>query len=44
MIEFLWNGTKVKPAGTCRINIRNSNTGKKYSVEFVIVCGDLTPF
>ena len=39
----IWNGTKVKPAGTCRINIQNSKTGKKYSVEFVIVNEDLTP-
>ena len=39
----MWNGTKVKPAGTCRINIRNSKTGKKYSVEFVIVNEDFTP-
>ena len=39
----IWNGTKVKPAGTCRINTRNSKTGKKYSVEFVIVHDDLTP-
>ena len=38
----MWNGTKMKPAGTCRINIRNSKTGKKYSVEFVIVNEDLT--
>ena len=39
----MWNGTKVKPAGTCHINIRSSKTGKEYSVEFVIVNEDLTP-
>ena len=39
----MWNGTNVKPAGTCRINICNSKTGKKYSVEFVIVREDLSP-
>ena len=39
----MWNETKLKPAGTCLINIRNSITGKKYSVELVIVNEDLTP-
>ena len=39
----MWNGTKVKPAGTCHINIQNSKTGKKSSVEFIIVNEDLTP-
>ena len=33
----------MKPSGTCRINIHNSKTGNKYSVEFVIVNEDLTP-
>ena len=39
----MWNGAKAKPAGARRINIHNSKTGKKYSVELVMVNEDLTP-
>ena len=40
---MMWNGTKVKPAGTCHINICNSKTGKKYSIGFATVNEDLNP-
>ena len=40
---LMWNKTQVKPIGITRLVIKNAKTGKKYSVEFVIVEKNLTP-
>lgn len=39
----MWNGTKVKPMGTCIIQVTNLRNQKKYDVKFLIVKDDLTP-
>ena len=39
----MWNGTKYTAKGMCRRNIMNPETGKKYSVEFVVCEGEFTP-
>ena len=39
----MWNGTEMKPLGTTRLKVTNPKTGKKYSIEFVVVTDDLTP-
>ena len=39
----MWNGSEVKPTGTARVALRNPKNRKKYSVEFIIVSGDLLP-
>ena len=33
----------MKPLGTTRLKVTNPKTGKKYSIEFVVVPDDLTP-
>ena len=33
----------MKPLGTTRLKVTNPKTGKKYSIEFVVVTDDLTP-
>ena len=33
----MWNGTKLKPVGVCRIHLKNPRNRKKYNVEFVVV-------
>ena len=33
----------MKPLGITRLKVRNPKTGKKYSIEFVVVLDDLTP-
>ena len=38
-----WNGTEMKPLGTKRLKVTNPKTGKKYSIEFVVVPDDSTP-
>ena len=40
---MMWNKTEVKPLGTTRMLIQNPKNKKKFSVEFIIVCDDLTP-
>ncbi|XP_028419155.1 uncharacterized protein K02A2.6-like [Dendronephthya gigantea] len=39
----MWNKTEVKPTGTIRVAIRNPKSGKKFSLEFVVVRESLTP-
>ena len=39
----MWNGTKVKPLGTCVVRVGNLRNQKKYDVKFLIVKDDLTP-
>ena len=39
----MWNQSEVKPLGTCRVKLHNPKTHKKYSVEFIVVPGNLTP-
>ncbi|CAB4008143.1 Transposon Ty3-G Gag-Pol poly [Paramuricea clavata] len=39
----MWNGTKVKPLGTCVVRVVNLRNQKKYDVKFLIVKDDLTP-
>ena len=39
----MWNNTSVQPLGLCRTSVRNPATGKKYSVEFVVVDEHLAP-
>ena len=39
----MWNGTEMKPLGTKRLKVTNPKTGKKYSIEFVVVPDDSTP-
>jgi hypothetical protein len=39
----MWNGTKVKPLGTCVARVVNLRNQKKYDVKFLIVKDDLTP-
>ena len=33
----------MKPLGTKRLKVTNPKTGKKYSIEFVVVPDDSTP-
>ncbi|KAK3731146.1 hypothetical protein QZH41_000004 [Actinostola sp. cb2023] len=40
---IMWNKTEVKPLGTARITVKNPKTGKKFSIEFVVVSGSVTP-
>jgi hypothetical protein len=39
----MWNGTKVKPLGTCVVRVVNLRNQKKYDVKFLIVKDYLTP-
>ena len=39
----MWNGTEMKPLGTTRLKVTNLKTGKKHSIQFVVVTDDLTP-
>ena len=39
----MWNGLEIKPIGITRLKVKNPKTGKKFSVEFVVVPDDLTP-
>jgi hypothetical protein len=39
----MWNGTKVKPLGTCVVRVGNLRNQKKDDVKFLIVKDDLTP-
>ena len=39
----MWNGTKVKPVGTCALPVINPQNNKKYKVRFLVVDGSLTP-
>ena len=42
-ILYNWNKSKSMPLGSCRRNIVNPKTNKKYSIEFVVFEGNLTP-
>lgn len=33
----MWNGTTLKPLGSCRTILQNPKNGKKFSVEFLVV-------
>ena len=39
----MWNKTKLKPEGTCRVTLRNPKNRSKYSVKFIAVKDNLTP-
>ena len=40
----MWNTSKVRAIGTCRLKVINPSNNKKYSVEFFVVDNDdLTP-
>lgn len=39
----MWNGSSLKPLGTCRVNVKNPKTEKKYNLEFVVVRGNQMP-
>ena len=39
----MWNGTKVKPVGTCALPVVNPKNNDKFKVRFLIVEEDLTP-
>ena len=39
----MWNETEMKPLWTTGLKVMNPKTGKKYSIEFVVVPDDLTP-
>ena len=39
----MWNGTKVKPAGTCALPVVNPKNNERYRVRFLVVKEDLTP-
>ncbi|PFX33304.1 Retrovirus-related Pol polyprotein from transposon 17.6 [Stylophora pistillata] len=38
----MWNGTKVKPVGTCALPVVNPRNNTKYKVRFVVVKKNLT--
>ena len=40
---IMWNNSELNPDGTSRLVIKNKHSGKKYSVEFMIVSANLTP-
>ena len=40
---IVWNKTEIPPLGTARMIVTNPKNRKKYSVEFVVVTGKLTP-
>ena len=39
----MWNGTELKPLGITRLIVKNPKSGKKFSIEFVVVNDNLTP-
>ena len=39
----MWNGTKVKPVGTCALKIVNPRNNEKFKVRFLVVNESLTP-
>ena len=39
----MWNGTKVKPVGTCTLSVVNPRNNMKYKVRFLVVKESLTP-
>ena len=39
----MWNGTKVKPVGTCALKVVNPRNNEKFKVRFFIVNENLTP-
>ena len=39
----MWNGTKIRPMGTCVLSVLNSRNNAKYKVRFLIVKENLTP-
>ena len=39
----MWNGTYVKPIGTCALPVENTQNSKKYKVRFLVVEEGLTP-
>ena len=39
----MWNGTKVKPVGTCALPGVNPRRSTKYKMRFLVVKGSLTP-
>ena len=39
----MWNGTKVKPVGTCATPVMNPKNIEKFRVGFLVVKEDLTP-
>ena len=39
----MWNKCELKPVGTCQMVVRNPNSSRKYSIEFMIVEENLTP-
>ena len=39
----MWNGTKVKPIGTCALPVINPRNSTKYKVRFLVVKESLTP-
>jgi len=38
----MWNGTKVKPVGTCALPVVNPRTNTRYKVRFLVVKENLT--
>ena len=39
----MWNGTKVKPLGSCTLQVINPKNDGKYQVKFLVVKEDWTP-
>ena len=39
----MWNNSEVSPLGTTRIVLKNPENHRKYSIEFVVVHGNLLP-
>ena len=39
----MWNGTKVKPIGSCALLVMNLRNSEKFKVRFVVVKENLTP-
>ena len=39
----MWNDTKLKPLGSCRLILHNPKNKKKFSAEFLVVDRQLTP-
>ena len=42
-VSQMWNKSELKPEGVTRVTIPNPRNDKNYSMEFVIVKGELTP-
>ena len=39
----MWNGTRVKPVGTCAMLVVNPKNSEKFKVRFLVVKENLTP-